>query len=110
MERWPKKARVTFHRRGWMLFQFANENDLETTRQSGPFSCFGIPLILQPVPEDFSFEMEPAKEIPVWIKLIDLKPQYWSDTAIGKIASKIGKPIGVDFDSLQKHSVDWPRV
>lgn len=54
--------------------------------------------------------MEPAKEIPVWVKLVDLKPCFWNDTAIGKIVSKIGKPIGVDYDSLQKHSLDWPRV
>ena len=32
MKRWPCKARVTFHRHGWMIFQFGSEDDMELIR------------------------------------------------------------------------------
>lgn len=83
---------------------------MENTRQAGQLTQYGIPLILQPVPKKFTFDMDPEINIPAWIRLVDLDPFYWHERAIGKIASRVGVPIGADFRSLQKESMDWPWV
>lgn len=93
-----------------MLFQFASETDLECTRQASPFTQYGTPFILQHVPDYFCFDMAPEINIPVWIRLVDLEPYYWHENANGKIASLVGVPLGADFKSLRKKSMDWPRV
>lgn len=59
MKKGKVKARVSFHRKGWIIFQFASKKDMESTWQAGPFTQYGIPLILQPVPEKFRFDIAP---------------------------------------------------
>lgn len=59
MQRWPAKPTVSFHKNGWMIFHFNNEEDVEQTKSKGHFSIFGIPLILQPLPPFFQIQWLP---------------------------------------------------
>ncbi|KAL1554961.1 hypothetical protein AAHA92_15457 [Salvia divinorum] len=100
IQRWPHKAWVSFHRRGWMVFQFSNEDEMELTRQKGPHAIFGIPLILQPMSMDFNPNMDPEINIPVWLRLVDLRATLWNEAAISKIESCIGVTLTTEFQTL----------
>ena len=110
IRRWPCKARVTFHRKGWLCFQFGCEEDRETVRQKGPFNIFAIPLVLQPMPENFDPNLEPEVNIPLWVRLVDLPMKLWNLTAVSKIASCTGTPLTTDFATLRRETLDGQRV
>ncbi|KAL1569948.1 hypothetical protein AAHA92_01360 [Salvia divinorum] len=110
MRRWPCKSRVTFHRKGWLCFQFGNDEDMEKARQKGPFDIFGIPLVLQPMPPNFNPDMEPEVMTPVWLRLVDLPLTLWNLTAVSKIASCIGTPLATDYSTLRRDNMDGPRI
>lgn len=59
MKRWPRKSIVLFHANGWLMIQFETKNDMEATRQFGPLSVFGIPLILHVMSLEFRFDAAP---------------------------------------------------
>ncbi|XP_041989655.1 uncharacterized protein LOC121741038 [Salvia splendens] len=110
MRRWPCKSRVIHHSKGWLIFQFGSDDDRETVRQNGPFEIFGIPLVLQPMPEDFDLNMDPEVNVPLWIRLVDLPLTLWNLTAISKIASCLRTPLSTDFNTLRRESLDGPQV
>lgn len=110
MKRWPCKARVTFHCRGWMIFQFGSEDEMESTRQKGPFDAFGMPLVLQSMPAKFDPDMEPEVRVPVWLRLVDLPLELWNLTAVSKIGSYLGTPLSTDYKTLRRESMDGPRI
>ncbi|XP_042002777.1 uncharacterized protein LOC121751967 [Salvia splendens] len=110
MRRWKHKSRVTFHRKGWLCFQFGSEEAMEKIRQQGPFDIFGIPLVLQPMPKKFDPDMEPEVMVPIWLRLVDLPLELWNLTAVSKIASCFGTPLSTDFSTLRRESLDGPRI
>ncbi|XP_042012340.1 uncharacterized protein LOC121760788 [Salvia splendens] len=110
MRRWKCKSRVTFHRKGWLCFQFGSDEAMEKIRQQGPFDIFGIPLVLQPLPKKFDPDMEPEVMVLIWLRLVDLPLELWNLTAVSKIASCIGTPLSTDFSTLRFKTLDGPRI
>ncbi|XP_042041383.1 uncharacterized protein LOC121786832 [Salvia splendens] len=110
MKRWKCISRVTFHRKGWLCFQFGSDEAMEKIRQQGPFDIFGIPLVLQPLPKKFDPDMEPEVMVPIWLRLVDLPLELWNLTAVSKIASCIGTPLSTDFSTLRRETLDGPRI
>lgn len=93
-----------------MVFQFANEEEMEITRKKGPHSIFGIPLIFEPMSSDFHPNKDPDNNILVWLRLVNLRAILWNESAINKISSCIGVPLATDYRTLQRENIDGPRI
>lgn len=48
--------------------------------------------------------------LPVWIKLPDLDLQFWMTHMLGKIASMLGKPFGIDKLTNDKICLSYARI
>ncbi|GFY90954.1 hypothetical protein Acr_07g0011500 [Actinidia rufa] len=55
------------------------------------------------------FENEAISCFPVWIQLRNLPLELWSPNALGKICSKIGKPIHTDKMTANRERVSYAR-
>ncbi|KAK6134124.1 hypothetical protein DH2020_032124 [Rehmannia glutinosa] len=51
----------------WMVFKFKTEHDRGVVIRGGPYSVYGHPLLLKPLPKFFNFGDDDIKYVPVWI-------------------------------------------
>lgn len=108
--RWKKECRISFHPKGWIVFRFEKEEHAKQVLASGPYSVFGIPLVLCNMPSEFRFDSSPELQFNVWVTLPNLPLELWNPTAIAKIASVVGTPVEVDYQTITKQNVAGPRV
>lgn len=106
---WIRTPRISYHQKGWIVFRFDTEENMECVRQNGPYSVYGTPLILYHMPANFRFESAPESKFPVWAYIPNLPLELWNRRAIGKIASLVGCPIEVDAKTVAKTNIDGPR-
>jgi hypothetical protein len=90
---WHCEASLIIHASGWLIFQFANEEDKLNVLSGGPYLVYGRPLILRAMPEYFDFSSSNMHTVPVWVKFPNLPFKCWSLKCLSKIASVLGKPI-----------------
>lgn len=76
----------------------------------GPFSVFGIPLILKPTPVSFNLEDKVNLQVPIWFRIPNLPLTLWTKSTIEKIASSVGIPVVVDHSTFRRQTLDGPRV
>lgn len=62
------------------------------------------------MPTCFDFGDEEISSIPVWRNLPGLPLECWNATALGKITSKVGKPISTDKLTYTKERLSYARV
>ncbi|CAI9094684.1 OLC1v1030462C1 [Oldenlandia corymbosa var. corymbosa] len=95
---WGNEETVTAHliEKGIFLFKFGNKEKMNEILESGPWSYYSIPLILQPWTPEMDIEPYKISKFPIWVKLPLLKLHLWSKSILSKIASVIGKPICTD--------------
>ena len=77
-------------REGVFLFDFT---DLESRNKilENNWTFRGYPLVLKPWSPDLDLQ-----KVPIWIQFPNLPLSYWSSKVLGKIASRIGKPLATD--------------
>lgn len=107
---WPSKPRVACHSNGVSLFRFKNREAMLSVYERGPYSVFGRPLILHLIDPKFTFDSVVKKDVKVWVSLPNLPLELWNPMAMGKILSRIGKPIMMDTHTYQKKKPDYARV
>ncbi|XP_022889266.1 uncharacterized protein LOC111404733 [Olea europaea var. sylvestris] len=62
----------------------------------GPYLVYGRPLMLKVMPRYFDFDDKDVSTMPVWVNLPGLSLEFWNTNTLGKIVSKVGKPISTD--------------
>ena len=70
---------------------------------------FGCPLMLKIMSACFEFA-DNFGSVLVWINLPGLPIECWHPNALGKIASKVGKPIVMDKMTASLERVSFARV
>ena len=109
-EGWKVDCTHWRHRSGWLVFKFQSEEDRRKVLEGGPYFAYGSNLILKSLPRCFRFEGEDVSSVPIWIKLPGLPLDCWNARALGKIVSKVGKPISTDKLTLSKERISFARV
>ena len=109
-EGWKVNCSHWRHRSGWFVFKFQSEEDRRKVLEGGPYFAYGCNLILKSMPRCFRFEGEDVSSVPIWIKLPGLPLDCWNARALGKIVSKVGKPISTDKLTLSKERISFARV
>ena len=109
-EGWKVNCTHWRHRSGWFVFKFQSDDDRRKVLEGGPYFAYGSNLILKNMPRCFRFEGDDVSSVPTWIKLPGLPLDCWNARALGKIASKVGKPISTDKLTLSKERISFARV
>ncbi|KAL2517225.1 Uncharacterized protein Adt_13472 [Abeliophyllum distichum] len=107
---WNVEYEYFTHSSGWLVFKFHDETFREKVLKGGPYFVFGRPLLLKNLPEYFRFNDEEISIMPVWFMLTELPLNFWNPKGLGKIASKIGKPISMDNLTSLRGRLSYARV
>lgn len=92
------------------MFQFNNVTDQDMVLFGGPYYVFGRVLLLKIMPKCFLFKDDEISQVPVWVKLPGLPFECWHSRALGKITSKVGKPISTDRLTFEKKRMAYACV
>ena len=109
-EGWKVECTHWRHRSGWFVFKFQTEEDRLEVLNGGPYFAYGSNLILKMLPRCFRFEGEDVSSVPIWIQLPGLPLDCWNARSLGKIVSRVGKPITTDKMTLTKERLSFARV
>ncbi|GFZ06964.1 hypothetical protein Acr_18g0011340 [Actinidia rufa] len=109
VDSWKVHVTIQFHSSGWIIFQFQSSEAQTSVLENGPYIIYGRPLLLKTMPQFSRFENEAISCFPVWIQLRNLPLELWSPNALGKICSKIGKPIHTDKMTANRERVSYAR-
>lgn len=107
---WPTKPRVSCHSNGVSLFRFKTREAMLNVFEKGPYYVFDRPIVLHLIDPNFSFENVIKNDVKVWVSLLNLPLELWNPTAMGKILSRVGKPIMMDSYTHQKKKPDCARI
>ncbi|CAH9107464.1 unnamed protein product [Cuscuta europaea] len=110
MQKWGVRCNLLPHEKGWVVFQFKEDDDRAKVLMEGPYEVLGRSLLLKNLPEGFSFEDEDFLKVPIWIKLPRLPMDLWNEEPISKIASRIGVPIYSDGVTNEKSRPGFARM
>lgn len=94
---------------GVFLFNFQSEES-KTKIMSRNWSFKQEPWILSDWSPDYKPETKKPTTRKVWIRLPDLKLQFWTKQGIEKIVSGVGKPLSTDFLTANKDAIKFARV
>lgn len=69
-----------------------------------------IPFTFQPWVIDFEFDPNCIPTIPLWITMLGLFVGYWFGDSLSKIASRIGRPLQIDYFTASMERIYYARV
>lgn len=92
------------------LFRFRLKNDLEKALFGGPWYILDHYLMLNQWQPNFRPNQNPFNKLVVWIHLPELPVEYYDKEALFLIASKLGKPIRVDYATNHLTRARYARV
>ncbi|XP_019244458.1 PREDICTED: uncharacterized protein LOC109224325 [Nicotiana attenuata] len=88
-----RKSKVLFHSDGYFIILMHSFEERYEVLMNGPYTMNNRPVILKAWAEGFDFNEEVFKTIPLWVKFPKLPLNYWSNMALSKIESGLGKPL-----------------
>lgn len=107
---WQVPHSFAMHESGWMVFRFNNELDCNKVLEGGPYETFEDPWLLKPMPVLFAFDDTCFGSTPTWVRLPGLPLHLWSEVALGKLLSNVGKPLTVDECTANMERVSFARA
>lgn len=107
---WKVKYQYFVHSSGWLVCKFETDSERLSVLHGGPYFVFGRPLMLKAMPRYFEFDDKEVSTMPVWINLPGLPLEFWNKNALGKIVSKVGKPISTDKLTSTRGRLSYARA
>ncbi|GAA0186414.1 hypothetical protein LIER_33702 [Lithospermum erythrorhizon] len=107
---WGVDSRVIPHSRGWTIFGFKSLQDREKVYGGGPYMAWGKTLMLKKLDDGTILGDDLFLDIPVWVKFYDVPLKYWNPKALGKIASKLGRPLYSDEVTNECSKATYARI
>nr|GMC90587.1 hypothetical protein JCGZ_08271 [Ipomoea batatas] len=107
---WKVKCKVVPQPNGYVLFRFQSEQDRCSVLGKGPYFLYGKRLFLDSLPENFWLDLPDFAMVPTWVRLVDLPDKCWKPAALSKIASCLGNPICMDYNTKLAKKRDFARM
>ncbi|CAH9113829.1 unnamed protein product [Cuscuta europaea] len=107
---WGVTCMVDKHNKGWIIFKFKNDEDRSKVLNGGPYTIFGIQLMLKTLSEDFSFDDDEFLKVPIWVKFPNLHMKLWNEEAMSEVASMVGVPLSTDKVTQNRSNHHFARV
>ena len=92
------------------LFRFSLQDDYEKALFGGPWYILNHYLMLTQWQPNFRPTSNPFDKLAIWIHLPELPVEYYDKEALFIIASKLGKPIRVDYATNHLTRARYARV
>ncbi|KAK9269519.1 hypothetical protein L1049_001295 [Liquidambar formosana] len=92
------------------IFKFTNPSAMEWILESGPWFIGGKPLILRKWCPKMEMVKPHLKEIPIWVKLFNVPPKYWTDEGMSYVASGVGVPLYLDYPTETRTRLSFARA
>lgn len=93
-----------------VLIKFANEMDYNHVFFEQPWFVQGQIFNLQRWRRDFDSFKESIKWITIWVRLLGLHVELWSEPILRKLLSKIGNVFKIDIESEEVSKGRFARV
>ncbi|XP_021861971.2 uncharacterized protein [Spinacia oleracea] len=103
-----KVDKVVLVKKGVYLVRFLSMESRDKVLK-GHYFFDNKPLIVKPWDQDVDMEKEVVQVVPIWIQL-KLNFKYWSEKAIFKLVSQLGKPIKRDYATTCRDKIQFARV
>lgn len=87
---------MTVNNKGIFFFKFQDEQGILQVISNGPWMVNNKPLFVQRWGIDVCLDKTEPVKLPVWVKLLNVPLEAWSDKGISSLASCLGKPIIMD--------------
>ncbi|XP_074313849.1 uncharacterized protein LOC141649045 [Silene latifolia] len=100
---------VLYFSRGWYCFRFLCKEDMESV-QLDSWNINGYPLVFKPWSPTVAEELSVVISVPVWVLFPNLDPCFWSQSALSKVASFVGRPICTDEPTTNKSKIAFARI
>lgn len=101
--------RVVLIKPGVFMFKFREEETRQKVFERRWYFA-GVPMIIKEWTPDFNPDNLDLSTLPVWLHLPNLHYSLWNSTAIGKIASYLGKPLATDGLTAVRDRLTYARV
>ncbi|GFP90795.1 hypothetical protein PHJA_001223400 [Phtheirospermum japonicum] len=108
--KWMVPCKALTHSSGWLVFKFNSEQDRDSVLNGGPYVIYGRPLLLKVIPSCFEFDDAEVSMMPVWVTLLGLPLDCWTQNALYKIGRKIGRPLATDEVTSNKERIAFARL
>ncbi|XP_070040145.1 uncharacterized protein [Nicotiana tomentosiformis] len=105
-----QKPKVLFHNDGYFIILLSNNEEREKMILNSPYTINSRPIIIRQWSENFDFNEEVLKTIPLWVKFPNLPLNYWSKQAPSKIRSGLGKPLYTNACTTIAERVSYVKV
>ncbi|XP_019239960.1 PREDICTED: uncharacterized protein LOC109219951, partial [Nicotiana attenuata] len=105
-----RKPKVLYHSDGYFTNLLNSVEERDEVLMNGPYTMNSRPVILKAWAEGFDFNEEVLKTIPLWVKFPKLPLNYWSNKALSKIESGLGKPLYADACTTVTDRISYARV
>ncbi|XP_074289449.1 uncharacterized protein LOC141614601 [Silene latifolia] len=100
---------ILYFSRGWYYFRFLTKKDM-TAVQADSWNVNGYPLVFKSWSPTVAEELAEITTVPIWVLFPNLDPCFWSQTALSKVASFVGKPICADEPTTTKSKIAFARI
>jgi len=106
----PNLVELMADGKGFFYFHIPDWEFRRKVLEGGLITVSKVPLVLQQWRPALDLRKDSHLTVPVWVRLKNLPPVFWSSQAISKIASKVGKPLYVDRNTDQMKALAYARV
>ncbi|XP_019255064.1 PREDICTED: uncharacterized protein LOC109233643 [Nicotiana attenuata] len=105
-----RKPKVLYHSDRYFTILLNSVKERDEVLMNGPYTMNSRPVILKAWAEGFDFNEEVLKTILLWVKFPKLPLNYWSNKALSKIGSGLGKPLYADTCTTVADRISYARV
>ncbi|KAF8402130.1 hypothetical protein HHK36_013082 [Tetracentron sinense] len=95
---------------GFFIFRLSCSEDKQTILEGGPWRVRSSVLVLKEWDRETKLDKVEIKDIPLWVKIINLPLYMWKEPYLSFIGSMIGKPITPDKQTLDKSRMNYARI
>ncbi|XP_074278181.1 uncharacterized protein LOC141601778 [Silene latifolia] len=78
--------------------------------QTDSWNVNGYPLVFKPWSPTVAEELAELTTVPIWVLFPNLDPCFWSQSALSKVASFVGRPICADEPTTLKSKIAFARI
>ncbi|MFS7905002.1 hypothetical protein Hanom_Chr01g00042661 [Helianthus anomalus] len=108
---WAKYGliKIMMNAKGFFFFKFKTKQGLEQVLEDGPWTIRNVPIILNEWSPSVMLVKEDITAIAVWVKLIDVPLQAFTEDGLSLLASKVGMPKMLDSYTASMCAESWGR-
>ncbi|KAL2934592.1 Hydroxycarboxylate dehydrogenase A [Bienertia sinuspersici] len=104
------KSQIFLHDKGYFIVKFVSKVDRDEVLFAGPYTFFGIPMVVEKWEVDFNFQQQALKVVLLWVRFPNLPLNCKEVGTLSRLGSLLGVPLYVDECTTQQLRVPFARI